>query len=66
MPVIKCKARTCIYYKDGECSSDEITLIDFEYYVDSNDYEKDYLEDDMKCITYKSIYSKEKQHEENT
>lgn len=59
MTTIKCTAITCIYCKNGVCSADKIELIDFEYYKDLNNYEKDYLEDDMRCITYKSIYSRE-------
>lgn len=49
---VKCEASTCIYFKDGTCEANEIELIDFEYYLDADKKEKDYLDDDMKCITY--------------
>lgn len=51
--IIRCSAITCVFNEECYCKAKEIELIDFEYYKDLNDYEKDYLEDDMKCITYK-------------
>lgn len=53
---VKCEAATCIYFKDGTCEANEIELIDFEYYLDADKKEKDYLDDDMKCITYQCKY----------
>ena len=50
--IIRCSAITCVFNEECYCKAKEIELIDIEYYKDLNDYEKDYLEDDMKCITY--------------
>lgn len=57
--IIRCSAITCVFNNECYCESKEIELIDFEYYKDVEDCENDRLEDDMKCITYKSIYSRD-------
>ena len=56
---VNCTAVTCKFNSYGICRCDEIELIDFEYYKDVEDRENNRLEDDMKCVTYKSIYSRD-------
>lgn len=56
MSLVKCSAITCVYNKDNVCTAKTIRLEDFEYYADAEGKRRDYLEDDMKCTTYKSIY----------
>lgn len=59
MAVVKCSANTCIHNKDNVCTAKTITMEDFEYYADSEGKRRDYLEDDMKCLTYESKNKKE-------
>lgn len=54
--IVKCPAETCIHCKKGICTSESIEMVDFEYYTSRENKEKDLLDDEMKCNSYKSIY----------
>lgn len=56
--VVYCSACTCKFYLKGECTRDSIALEDFEYFKDAEGKRRDYLEDDMKCISYESVNKK--------
>ena len=55
--IVKCKSQTCIHWKNGICTSDNIEMIDFEYYAAIDDKKREVSDDDMKCSTYRSIYA---------
>ena len=55
--LVKCPAETCIFYEKGLCNAEYIEMIDFEYYSTIDKQEKEMSDDDIKCKTYKSIYS---------
>ena len=55
--IVYCSACTCVSSK-GKCTKESIRLEDFEYYEDTEGKRRDYLEDDMKCVSYESIYKK--------
>ena len=59
--LVKCPAITCIHNKNGMCTSESIEMIDFEYYSTLDKAEKEMSDDDIKCSTYRSIYSKNKE-----
>jgi len=56
--VVYCGACTCKFYLKGKCTRESITLEDFEYFKDAEGKRRDYLEDDMKCISYESVNKK--------
>lgn len=55
--LVRCAAETCIYHKNGMCTSESIEMIDFEYYSTIDKEKREHSDDDIKCNTYKSIYS---------
>ena len=52
--IVFCTACTCKFNENGKCAKEFINLEDFEYFKDSKNKEKDYLSDDMKCVSYES------------
>ena len=54
--IVYCSACTCVFNSEGKCTKESIRLEDFEYYKDAEGKRRDYLEDDMKCASYESIY----------
>ena len=57
MTNVFCDGTTCRYNLKGLCRLDSINLKDFEYYKSADNKEKDYLDDDMRCMSYISKYS---------
>lgn len=55
--LVKCTAETCIFYEKGLCNAESIEMIDFEYYSTIEKQRREISDDEMKCNTYKSIYS---------
>lgn len=55
--LVKCTAQTCIHYRNGMCTSESIEMIDFEYYLTIENKKREISDDEMKCSTYKSIYT---------
>ena len=57
MTKIKCSAETCIFYEKGICNAEFVQMTDFEYYSTIEKERREISDDEMKCSTYKSIYS---------
>lgn len=55
--LVKCTAQTCIHYRNGMCTSESIEMVDFEYYLTIENKKREISDDEMKCSTYKSIYT---------
>ena len=62
MTKIKCSAETCIFYKKGICNAEFVQMTDFEYYSTPENEEKERLDDEMKCSTFKSINEVNNEH----
>ena len=55
--LVKCTAKTCVHCTNGMCTSESIEMIDFEYYSTIENKRREISDDEMKCSTYKSIYT---------